>query len=82
VTNQLLEDNLPPNLATIDRTLERKPMAAEQKAEEQVSTVMNSLSLSEDSQLRTRRNIFDNDEFDVFAGKKVNTQQIHRGKQK
>ncbi|CAO3691459.1 unnamed protein product [Umbelopsis ramanniana] len=81
VTNQLLEDNLPPNLATMDRTLDRKPMAAEQKAEEQVSTVMNSLSLSEDSQLRTRRNIFDNDEFDVFAGKKVNTQQIHRGKQ-
>lgn len=82
VTNQLLEDNLPPNLATMDRTLERKPVTAAENPEEQVSAVMNNLSLSEDSQLRTRRNIFDNDEFDVFAGKKVNTQQIHRGKQK
>ncbi|KAI8577844.1 hypothetical protein K450DRAFT_250340 [Umbelopsis ramanniana AG] len=81
VTNQLLEDSLPPNLATMDRTLARKPMTAEQPADEQVSTVMSNLSLSDDSQLRTRRNIFDNDEFDVFAGKKVQTQQIHRGKQ-
>ncbi|KAI9283999.1 hypothetical protein BC943DRAFT_338560 [Umbelopsis sp. AD052] len=80
-TNQLLEDNLPPNLASMDRTLARKPMAAEQPADEQVATVMSNLSLSDDSQLRTRRNIFDNDEFDVFAGKKVQTQQIHRGKQ-
>ncbi|KAH8554363.1 hypothetical protein BGW37DRAFT_484499 [Umbelopsis sp. PMI_123] len=78
---QLLEHNLPSELQKLDRALPRKPMIADKETDERASDMMKDLSLSEDSQLRNRRNIFDNDEFDVFAGKKVNTQQIHRGKQ-
>jgi hypothetical protein len=82
VTNHLLEDTLPTELANMDRSLTRKPMAVQNTIDEQDSQKMKDLSLQDDIHLRSRRNVFDNDEFDVFAGKKVSQQQAHRGKLK
>lgn len=81
VTNHLLEDSLPAELANMDRSLPRQPMAAPKPIEQTTQKVTN-LSLQDNIQLRSRRNVFDNDEFDVFAGKKVNVDQAHRGKAK
>ncbi|KAM3579920.1 hypothetical protein VKS41_007639 [Umbelopsis sp. WA50703] len=78
VTNHLLEDTLPANLAQLDRSMPR--IASDHIAVEQPAEMMKDLTLENNSELQKRRNIFDNDEFDVFAGKKVDQNQVHRGK--
>ncbi|KAG2178817.1 hypothetical protein INT43_001663, partial [Umbelopsis isabellina] len=78
VTNSLLEDSLPENLAQLDRSMPRLPSGF--VSEDQPTAMMKDLTLENNSELQKRRNIFDNDEFDVFAGKKVDQKQVHRGK--
>ncbi|XP_067937663.1 activating signal cointegrator 1 complex subunit 2-like [Watersipora subatra] len=56
----LLEDNLPPSLQELDRSL---PVAPEER-----------------SLVNSRKNVFDNDEFDVFRRTTVDTSKMHRGK--
>lgn len=80
VTNHLLEDSLPENLAQLDRSMSRLPI--ESVTDDQPTAMMEVLTLENNSELQKRRNIFDNDEFDVFAGKKVDQKQVHRGKLK
>ncbi|GBC08059.1 hypothetical protein RclHR1_00790009 [Rhizophagus clarus] len=65
VIDRLLTQSLPEHLASMDHTLSRE-----------VEVIKN----SNDDLLSQRRNIFDNDEFDVFSGKTLDTSRIHRGK--
>ncbi|KAJ2958014.1 hypothetical protein NQZ79_g6348 [Umbelopsis isabellina] len=78
VTNNLLEETLPANLAQLDRSMPR--MSSEPITDDLPTVMMKDLTLVDNSELQKRRNIFDNDEFDVFAGKKVDQKQVHRGK--
>ncbi|ELT91381.1 hypothetical protein CAPTEDRAFT_220768 [Capitella teleta] len=64
VINCVLEGRLPPSLDDIERTLERTKPTSDET----------------ESLLEQRRNIFDNDDFDVFSKEKVASDQIHQGK--
>ncbi|RGB28937.1 hypothetical protein C1646_672845 [Rhizophagus diaphanus] len=66
VIDRLLTQSLPEHLASMDHTLPREVEAVENP--------------NDDDLLAQRRNIFDNDEFDVFSGKILDTSRIHRGK--
>ncbi|KAI7847088.1 hypothetical protein BDC45DRAFT_576232 [Circinella umbellata] len=73
VIMQLLDDDLPEPLNTLDRTLKELPPSAGQV-----------ISLDENRQpsiLDSRRNIFDNDEFDLLSREtiSVNKSKIHMG---
>lgn len=74
VTSHLLEDSLPPNLQNIDRSLQlssdHAPLADSQSAIDSLipETIAPSAS--------TRRNVFDNDDFDRLA---ISSHQIHVG---
>ncbi|KAI9315556.1 hypothetical protein BX666DRAFT_2028453 [Dichotomocladium elegans] len=71
---RLLEDTLPPNLQKLDRSLAELP---------QVATASSEIipERPETSILDSRRNIFDNDEFDLLSGKaKWDRTKMHMGK--
>ena len=69
VINSLLEDKLPPNLASCDKSLN---LTEAQLASKEVE---------DGGLLAQRRNIYDNDEFDVFNNlQNVDTSKIHIGK--
>jgi hypothetical protein len=79
VIMQLLEDNLPSSVAGLDKKLERrqKPVAIEKNP---VSVVVDNSGHGDDSILSTRRNIYDNDEFDVFANRALDRNKVYAGK--
>ncbi|CAO3595449.1 unnamed protein product [Absidia cylindrospora] len=65
VIMQLLENNLPPSVASLDRTMPRTTSLP---------------SATQPSLLESRKNIFDEDEFDVFSGKIVQQTNTYLGK--
>ncbi|XP_043203293.1 activating signal cointegrator 1 complex subunit 2-like [Amphibalanus amphitrite] len=70
VINALLEDSLPPSLASLDRTAEAAlPPPPEPAPAPAPSSV-----------LSTRRNVFDGDEFDVMSRNDVDLSRFHKGK--
>ncbi|KAI8065828.1 hypothetical protein BC940DRAFT_334349 [Gongronella butleri] len=75
VIMQLLEDNLPPTLAGMDRAMPRisTPVAAAPFAVPAVSANASSV-------LDSRHNVFDNDAFDVFAGQRPEKNKVIAGK--
>ncbi|KAG0290567.1 hypothetical protein BGZ96_005961 [Linnemannia gamsii] len=79
VTMHLLEEDLPSDLATMDRSTARAP---QQAAPDSTTFVHESAPDNMDDQdvLSTRRNIFDGDEFDMFSGNQVDKTKISRGK--
>ncbi|XP_059151768.1 activating signal cointegrator 1 complex subunit 2-like [Physella acuta] len=70
VVSSILEDKLPPSLAGINRGLQRQ-----ERTDNQGDGQMDL-----DNILDSRRNIFDNDEFDIFHNKAVDFSKIHVGK--
>ncbi|XP_033758452.1 activating signal cointegrator 1 complex subunit 2-like [Pecten maximus] len=66
VINAVLEDKLPPSLQDLDRTM---PKEIPQPVD------------APKSLLDGRRNVYDNDEFDVFSRDAVDTSRIFQGKQ-
>ncbi|KAG9069546.1 hypothetical protein KI688_010449 [Linnemannia hyalina] len=79
VTMHLLEEDLPSDLATMDRSTVRAPQqtAPDSMALVQVPSHDN---VEEQDVLSTRRNIFDGDEFDMFSGNQVDKTKMYRGK--
>ncbi|KAJ1945212.1 hypothetical protein EC988_005808 [Linderina pennispora] len=86
----ILEDNLPPSLAGLDRTMADTPVAttaaptigipstAASVADE--SAADSDAPTAEHSALDARRNIFDNDEFDIFRRNTLDWSRVHRKK--
>ncbi|KAJ1962807.1 hypothetical protein GGI12_002431 [Dipsacomyces acuminosporus] len=78
----ILEGNLPPTLAALDRTMDtaqyRESALADSVAGSYIDTD-DKLSTDEDA-LSSRRNIFDNDEFDIFRRNTLDWSRVHRGK--
>lgn len=90
VIMQLLEDTLPESVAKLDRSMESKLLKSAQVTVAQLSH-LESEAAAQDSEieqsiqegesiLKTRRNIYDNDEFDIFAHRKVDTSKVYAGK--
>ena len=69
VINLLLEDNLPPSLENANRNLSKEELMKTRK--QPVATV-----------LEQRHSVYDKDEFDVFAGNKVDVTKVHKGKRR
>ena len=69
VINLILEDNLPPSLQNLDRNLSK-------------DEVMKSRKQPTETLLEQRHSVFDKDEFDIFAGNKVDVSKIHKGKRR
>ncbi|KAL1929340.1 hypothetical protein VTP01DRAFT_1478 [Rhizomucor pusillus] len=68
VVMQMLDNNLPPSVAGLYRSMPRQAVVEVQREETQ-------------SMLASRRNIFDNDEFDLLSGKAtVDHSKVHMGK--
>ncbi|KAF9935399.1 hypothetical protein BGZ67_003441 [Mortierella alpina] len=83
VTMKLLEEDLPSDLATMDRSTARSmPHRVETAAPTSMALVKASMPDDADEQdvLSSRRNIFDGDEFDVFSGNVVDKSKMSRGK--
>ncbi|CAG8752571.1 23985_t:CDS:2, partial [Racocetra persica] len=71
IINRLLENSLPAHLNELDRSMARRV----------ASMTNDSVSGSkEESLLAQRRNVFDNDEFDVFSGKNIDFKRVNKGK--
>ncbi|KAF9922729.1 hypothetical protein FBU30_007150 [Linnemannia zychae] len=79
VTMHLLEEDLPSDLATMDRSAPRALQQA-RLAPESMAVVKVPEVLVEQDVLSNRRNIFDGDEFDVFSGNQVDKTKVSRGK--
>ncbi|KAI9249567.1 hypothetical protein EDC94DRAFT_663903 [Helicostylum pulchrum] len=84
VIMQLLEDKLPESVSGLDRSMERKPLMS---ATETVSELIHleSEGYAEDNRnkenvLKSRHNIYDNDEFDIFTHRTVDTSKVYEGK--
>ncbi|KAJ2614292.1 hypothetical protein H4S08_001770 [Coemansia sp. RSA 1365] len=69
VVNALLEDNLPPSLAEIDRTTEDWTAPDNSHSTKTTSKV-----------LESRRNVFDKDEFDIFHHNTLDWSRVSKGK--
>ncbi|RUS19929.1 hypothetical protein BC937DRAFT_86700 [Endogone sp. FLAS-F59071] len=109
VTNQLLENALPKEVANLDRSLARAPMKSVSQGDvASVTIAVQDLTLgmvcvlaqgsladfvegrhllmkghhnvTGNDPLKNRRNIFDNDEFDVFTGKSLEKNKVNLGK--
>ncbi len=89
VLNAILEDNLPPQLSNIDRNLQKVPKIAPKEKENEVKNeVKNDNSLVESTCsgleipkiIDERRNVYDNDEFDIYRNKNIDISRIHKGK--
>ncbi|KAG0064540.1 hypothetical protein BGZ89_009041 [Linnemannia elongata] len=76
-TMHLLEEDLPSDLAAMDRSAVRAP---QQTAPDSMAPVQVQENVEEQDVLSTRRNIFDGDEFDMFSGNQVDKTKISRGK--
>ncbi|TPX32202.1 hypothetical protein SmJEL517_g04645 [Synchytrium microbalum] len=84
VIMKILEDDLPDYVAKLDRLMQRTaPPPPALKRSSSIEAVVD-MSLDqpdiEESVLSTRRNIFDGDEFDVFARKDVDLSMVSIGK--
>ncbi|CAO3616281.1 unnamed protein product [Cunninghamella blakesleeana] len=66
VIMQLLENNLPPSITSLDRSMERMTVK-----DDKVST---------QGILDSRKNIFDNDEFDIFSRGTLEMNKVYLGK--
>ncbi|KAF7732111.1 hypothetical protein EC973_006366 [Apophysomyces ossiformis] len=77
VIMQLLDNALPPSIASLDRSMERRPLVDGNQSLDAAKTAAHE---SHESVLASRRNIFDNDEFDVFARKELDKDKVHMGK--
>ncbi|GFS03594.1 activating signal cointegrator 1 complex subunit 2 [Elysia marginata] len=71
VVSCVLEDKLPPSLAGLSVDMPRQERSVHQR-DGQVA--------EEEDLLASRRNVFDNDEFDLFRNKNVDMSRIHLGK--
>ncbi|CAO3634313.1 unnamed protein product [Mucor hiemalis] len=94
VIMQLLEDNLPPSLAQLDRNMMRKPLMSAHATVEELkhleadAAARDSLieqefeegEPQEESILNSRKNVYDNDEFDIFARRTVDASKVYVGK--
>ncbi|KAI8968985.1 hypothetical protein BDF20DRAFT_916404 [Mycotypha africana] len=89
VVMQLLEDTLPPTVSNLDRTMQRKALPNEIASvssfqdlenEEQATALNRNQPRNDGSILSTRHNIYDNDEFDVFNRKNIDTTRVYVGK--
>ncbi|KAG0362182.1 hypothetical protein BGZ54_008749 [Gamsiella multidivaricata] len=82
VTMRLLEEDLPSDLAMMDRSTARSMFQRPQSDPTSMELVRVSPSVEQEEQdlLSSRRNIFDGDEFDVFSGKVVDKSKVSRGK--
>ncbi|KAG0243976.1 hypothetical protein B0O80DRAFT_495307 [Mortierella sp. GBAus27b] len=81
VTMRLLDDNLPSDLATMDRSTVRSIRSESAPT----CTALVRISRPEEPEqdpLSNRRNIFDGDEFDVFSGKVLDPNKVSRGGKK
>ncbi|KAG8178093.1 hypothetical protein JTE90_017442 [Oedothorax gibbosus] len=72
VIDVLITDSLPDHLISMNRNLTRETDLEE---EECSTNIVNNYSV-----LSERKNIFDNDEFDIFSRKDVDMEKIHIGK--
>lgn len=79
VINTLLEDNLPPHLASMDRKMVKQESMPSSSSSVPKDT--NESTLISDI-TNTRSNIYDGDEFDINVRDKVDLSKIHRGKQR
>ncbi|KAI8321437.1 hypothetical protein GQ54DRAFT_289616 [Martensiomyces pterosporus] len=73
----VLEDNLPPSLAALDRAMMDTPHTAT------TTTTTSTYATADEAAerlLSNRRNIFDNDEFDIFHRGTLDWSRVHRGK--
>ncbi|KAI9487645.1 MAG: hypothetical protein EXX96DRAFT_628684 [Benjaminiella poitrasii] len=80
---RLLNDTLPDTVRHLDRKMESKsllPDAATAVAQLEEVESYNSSDPEEKSLLKTRRNKYDNDEFDIFSGRNLDTSKIYTGK--
>ncbi|KAF9898242.1 hypothetical protein BX616_004296 [Lobosporangium transversale] len=80
VTMRLLEENLPSDLATMDRSTARSMPHRVESAPIPIPVVKSSVVPVQEDILSLRRNIFDGDEFDVFSGKVLDRSKVSRGK--
>ncbi|KAG0048160.1 hypothetical protein BGZ83_006840 [Gryganskiella cystojenkinii] len=82
VTMKLLEEDLPSELALMERTKARSLPHRVESTPMSMALVKSSTHEPEVEQdvLATRRNIFDGDEFDVFSGNVVDKSKMSRGK--
>ncbi|CAG8538870.1 15449_t:CDS:10 [Funneliformis caledonium] len=71
VIDRLLSMSLPEHLESLDRKMARQKAVEYQNG-----------SIVGDDLLSQRKNIFDNDEFDVFSGKTLEVSRMHKGKMK
>lgn len=80
--NAILEDNLPQHLATIDRTLTKAIKTGSENAGKEVigSQICPSGSEHVPQVIDNRKNVFNNDEFDIFRNKNIDLTRIHLGK--
>ncbi|KAJ2798327.1 hypothetical protein H4R20_004861 [Coemansia guatemalensis] len=69
VVNALLEDNLPPSLAEIDRA-----------NEDWTAPGTGGLATAASKVLESRRNVFDKDEFDIFHHNTLDWSRVRKGK--
>lgn len=91
VIMQLLEDSLPASVRGLDRKMERKPLPDAATTVSQLTHLEGEAEAvyleaearenpNEESVLKSRRNIYDNDEFDIFNRQSVDTSKVYAGK--
>jgi hypothetical protein len=91
VIMQLLEDSLPASVRGLDRKMERKPLPDAAATVSQLTHLEGEAEAvyleaearenpNEESVLKSRRNIYDNDEFDIFNRRSVDTSKVYAGK--
>lgn len=89
VIMQLLEENLPASVAGLDRSMERKPLKSATETVAQLAHLESDAAakdaqiqeaIEHESVLSSRRNIYDNDEFDIFTHRTVDTSKVYTGK--
>ncbi|RKP14858.1 hypothetical protein BJ684DRAFT_14852 [Piptocephalis cylindrospora] len=68
VIQHLLEDDLPPPLSSLDRSLSLEGSSGREEGKKK------------DGLVSSRQNIFDEDSFDVFSGKTLQAGQVQQGK--
>ncbi|KAF1799245.1 hypothetical protein V8B55DRAFT_1361949 [Mucor lusitanicus] len=91
VIMQLLEDSLPASVSGLDRKMERKPLPDAATTVSQLTHLESESDAvyleaearenpKEESVLKSRRNVYDNDEFDIFNRRTVDTSKVYAGK--
>ena len=79
VINTLLEDNLPPHLASMDRNMPKKKPITSDSIPVSKET---SPQISNQEMTSNRSNVYDGDEFDINVRDNLDISKIHRGKQR